>query len=188
MNHATNLSNQELISEALKNNEGVLAANGALSTITGLRTGRSPNDRFIVKENSTEEQIDWGDINKPFEEDKFHALWNKVSDYLSNKKTYTTNVHVGSNDDHYLPVKVTTETAWHSLFSKLIFVVPQIYNHTRCGVSRADRARTRRCASSTAATTRYSRTCCADASSARRSKTCASSLPVSASSRSRACA
>ena len=98
MNHATNLSNQELISEALKNNEGVLAANGALSTITGLRTGRSPNDRFIVKENSTEEQIDWGDINKPFEEDKFHALWNKVSDYLSNKKTYTTNVHVGSND------------------------------------------------------------------------------------------
>ena len=128
MNHATNLSNQELISEALKNNEGVLAANGALSTITGLRTGRSPNDRFIVKESSTEEQIDWGDINKPFEEDKFHALWNKVSGYLSNKKTYTTNVHVGSNDDHYLPVKVTTETAWHSLFSKLIFVVPQIYN------------------------------------------------------------
>ena len=128
MNHATNLSNQELISEALKNNEGVLAANGALSTITGLRTGRSPNDRFIVKESSTEEQIDWGDINKPFEEDKFYALWNKVSGYLSNKKTYTTNVHVGSNDDHYLPVKVTTETAWHSLFSKLIFVVPQIYN------------------------------------------------------------
>ena len=128
MNNTTNLSNQELISEALKNNEGVLAANGALSTITGLRTGRSPNDRFIVKENSTEEQIDWGDINKPFEEDKFHALWNKVSGYLSNKKTYITNVHVGSNDDHYLPVKVTTETAWHSLFSKLIFVVPQIYN------------------------------------------------------------
>ena len=128
MNHATNLSNQELISEALKNNEGVLAANGALSTITGLRTGRSPNDRFIVKESSTETQIDWGDINKPFEEDKFHALWNKVSSYLSNKKTYITNVHVGSNDDHYLPVKVTTETAWHSLFSKLIFVVPQIYN------------------------------------------------------------
>ena len=128
MNHATNLSNQELISEALKNNEGVLAANGALSTITGLRTGRSPNDRFIVKESSTEEQIDWGDINKPFEENKFHALWDKVSGYLSNKKTYTTNVHVGSNDDHYLPVKVTTETAWHSLFSKLIFVVPQMYN------------------------------------------------------------
>ena len=128
MNHDTNLSNQELISEALKNSEGVLAANGALSTITGLRTGRSPNDRFIVKESSTEEQIDWGDINKPFEEDKFHALWNKVSGYLSNKKTYITNVHVGSNDDHYLPVKVTTETAWHSLFSKLIFVVPQIYN------------------------------------------------------------
>ncbi|MEK9780551.1 MAG: phosphoenolpyruvate carboxykinase [Gammaproteobacteria bacterium] len=128
MNHDTNLSNQQLISEALKNSEGVLAANGALSTITGLRTGRSPNDRFIVKESSTETQIDWGDINKPFEEDKFHALWNKVSGYLSNKKTYTTNVHVGSNDDHYLPVKVTTETAWHSLFSKLIFVVPQIYN------------------------------------------------------------
>ena len=128
MNQVTNLSNQELISEALNNNEGVLAANGALSTVTGIRTGRSPNDRFVVKESSTEKQIDWGDINKPFEEDRFHALWNKVSNYLSNKKTYTTNVHVGSNNDHYLPVKVTTETAWHSLFSKLIFVVPQTYN------------------------------------------------------------
>ena len=55
MNQVTNLSNQELISEALNNNEGVLAANGALSTVTGLRTGRSPNDRFVVKESSTEE-------------------------------------------------------------------------------------------------------------------------------------
>ena len=55
---------------AIQNNEGVIASNGALTTQTGSRTGRSPNDRFIVKESSTENDIDWGVINKPFEESK----------------------------------------------------------------------------------------------------------------------
>ena len=122
------LSNEELIKAAIDNNEGVIASNGAFSTTTGERTGRSPNDRFIVKESGTHNLIDWGEINKPFDENKFDQLWDKVESYLTDSNCYSSNVHVGSHKEHYLPVKVTTETAWHSFFARLIFVCPDIYN------------------------------------------------------------
>jgi phosphoenolpyruvate carboxykinase (ATP) len=125
---AIHLSSEELIEEAVKNKEGVIASNGAFSTSTGERTGRSPNDRFIVQEPTTSDLIDWGDINKPFHAGKFDLLWDKVGAYLSNKNRYTSNLHVGSHEDHYLPIKVTTETAWHGLFARLIFVVPDQFN------------------------------------------------------------
>ena len=125
------LNNEELISEAVKNNEGVIASNGAFSTSTGSRTGRSPNDRFIVDEPTTSDLIDWGDINKPFNSQKFDLLWDKVESYLSKKNRYTSQLHVGSHEDHYLPIKVTTETAWHGLFARLIFVVPKEYNPSK---------------------------------------------------------
>ena len=128
---AFHLNNEELISEAVKNNEGVIASNGAFSTSTGPRTGRSPNDRFIVDEPTTSDLIDWGDINKPFNAQKFDLLWDKVEKYLDSKNRYTSQLHVGSHEDHYLPIKVTTETAWHGLFARLIFVVPQEYNPSK---------------------------------------------------------
>ncbi len=123
------LSNNELIDKAINNHEAVLADNGALTAVTGERTGRSPNDRFIVKEPGTQDLIDWGEVNKPFSSDAFDALWDKVESYLAEKDRYLTKVHVGAHSEHYLPVKVTTETAWHSLFSKLIFIMPDKYNH-----------------------------------------------------------
>ena len=125
---AFKLSTEELIQKAIENNEGVIASNGAFAANTGERTGRSPNDRFIVQEPGTSDLIDWGIVNKPFDEGKFDSLWNKVESYMAERDRYVSMVHVGSHDDHYLPVKVTTETAWHSLFSRLIFVVPNEYN------------------------------------------------------------
>jgi len=125
---AHHLCSEELIVEAVRNNEGVIASNRAFSTSTGERTGRSPNDRFIVQEATTSDLIDWGDINKPFESNKFDLLWDKVETYLTKKNRYVSHLHVGSHEDHYLPIKVTTETAWHGLFARLIFVVPDQYN------------------------------------------------------------
>ena len=122
------LNTEDLIDAAIKNGEGVLAANGALSLETGERTGRSPNDRFIVQEDSTSSLIDWGEINKPFNADKFNALWDKVDEYLAEKNRYLSKVHVGAHDDHYIPVNVISESASHSMFSKLIFIDPPEFN------------------------------------------------------------
>ena len=128
MSRILDLPNAKLIESAVANAEGTLTDTGAFLALTGNRTGRSPKDRFIVKESSTADKIDWGELNRPFDSDHFDALWNKVSDYLDNKDHYISNVHVGANKDHYIPVKVKTEKAWHSLFSKLIFIVPDAYN------------------------------------------------------------
>ena len=122
------LNTEDLIDAAVKNGEGVLAANGALSLETGERTGRSPNDRFIVQEDSTSSLIDWGEINKPFNADDFNNLWDKVDGYLAEKNRYLSKVHVGAHDDHYIPVNVITESASHSMFSKLIFIDPVDFN------------------------------------------------------------
>ena len=80
-----NLSRSHLIALALKNKEGVLASNGALNVTTGKRTGRSPKDRFIVKDLVTENTVAWGQINQPIAPETFDALWLKIRIALNRK-------------------------------------------------------------------------------------------------------
>ena len=110
----TNLTSAELIQRALERGEGILDKNGALVVQTGKRTGRSPNDRFIVKEPSSENDIDWGKVNKPFDSEKFDALWERVDAYLSTQEHFLSHLQVGSDPEHALPLEVRTQTAWRS--------------------------------------------------------------------------
>ena len=122
------ISTDQLIDAAVANEEGIIASNGAFSTTTGDRSSRSPEDRFIVKEAHTEDLIEWGEVNRPFDREKFNSLWDKVESYLAKRSSYISDVHVGAHPEHYLPVQVTTETAWHSLFARLIFISPDNFN------------------------------------------------------------
>ncbi|MDP1930615.1 MAG: phosphoenolpyruvate carboxykinase [Gammaproteobacteria bacterium] len=123
-----NLTPAQLIEIALQRNEGRLADNGALVVETGHRTGRSPKDRFIVQEQSTQDEIDWGAVNQPFSPEKFDALWARVTDYLGSVDLFTAELHVGSHPEHYQPVHVSAEYAWHCLFGSTLFIKAADYN------------------------------------------------------------
>lgn len=121
-----NLSIKEFIDIALSRGEGELASNQALVVKTGARTGRSPKDRFIVRDTITETTIDWNQINQPISPEKFQTLWQKSLQYLESRDTYFTSyLEVGAHAQLNIPVKVITELAWHNLFAHVLFIRPE---------------------------------------------------------------
>jgi len=119
------LSTAELVEHSIKKGEGVLTPSGALLTRTGKYTGRSPKDKFIVKEESVLNRVDWGPVNQPIEEEVFDKLYVKVVKYLKEKERYVFNGYAGNDARYSLPIQVINEFAWHNLFAKQLFVRQQ---------------------------------------------------------------
>lgn len=119
-----NLTPAELIEEALANGEGNLTDTGALMCDTGKFTGRSPKDRFIVKDDYTNEDVWWGDINIPFDADKFDSLMQKLVNNLKGKKLYVRDAYAGAYEKYRISLRVVNTQAWHNLFCHNMFIRP----------------------------------------------------------------
>ena len=119
------LTPNELHDITIQSGQGVENSSGALAINTGEFTGRSPQDRFIVKDSITEDKVWWGKVNIPFEPAAFDALYKKVTAYLSNKEVFVRDSYVCADPNYRLNVRVVTETAWSNLFCYNMFLRPE---------------------------------------------------------------
>jgi phosphoenolpyruvate carboxykinase (ATP) len=119
-----NLSTPSLIEEAIRRREGRLAHLGPLVVRTGQHTGRSPNDKFIVREPSCVDKVWWGKVNRPLEPDQFNLLHRRLLAYLQGKDLFVQDCFAGADPAYRLPIRVVTETAWHNLFARNMFIQP----------------------------------------------------------------
>lgn len=117
-----NLSTAALYERAIRRREGSLSHLGPLVVRTGQHTGRSPNDKFIVKEQSCEDKVWWGKVNRPFDDKNFYRIYSKMMAYIQNKDIYIQDCYAGTDEEFRLPVRVITENAWHSIFARNMFI------------------------------------------------------------------
>ncbi len=121
-----NLTGAQIYEHAIRRDEAVIGYDGQLIVETGQHTGRSPNDKFFVREPSSEHHIDWGKTNKPIDPKKFDALFDRVAAYLSEREVFSLDCYIGADERYRLPVRVLTEYAWQNLFARNLFIVPEI--------------------------------------------------------------
>jgi len=121
-----NLSVSALYEHALRRGEGELGFDGQFVVETGEHTGRSPKDKFFVREPGSEAHIDWGDTNRAIDPATFDALFARVTRYLSEREIYAMDTYVGADERYRLPVRVITQYAWHSLFARNLFITPDV--------------------------------------------------------------
>ena len=117
-----NLPAAALYEEAVRRREGQIARDGALAVNTGLHTGRSPNDKFIVQEPDSEAHVDWGKVNRPITPKKFDTLCKRLFGALKGKELFVQDCIAGADPRFRVPIRIITETSWHSLFSQNLFI------------------------------------------------------------------
>lgn len=127
-----NLGTAQLIEQAIQRGEGMLASGGAFVVKTGQFTGRSPKDKFIVRDSSTENSVHWGAVNQPMSSAAFARLEAKVLGFLQGREVFVQDCFGGADSSYRLPVRIITQLAWHNLFARQLFVrvdVAQIVDH-----------------------------------------------------------
>ncbi len=129
-----NLESTELIEMTVEANQGFFTKHRALVTETGSRTGRSPNDRFIVRGDGSKENIHWGKVNISVSLEIFTNLKSKLLNHISSSKNlFIQDLYCGSDNEEWLPIRVITESAWHSAFARNMFIRPdevELSDHT----------------------------------------------------------
>jgi phosphoenolpyruvate carboxykinase (ATP) len=121
-----NLSSAALIEQAVQRNEGSLSADGSFVAITRPHTGRSPDDKFVVREPESEAQLWWGKVNVPMQPQHFAALRDDVREYLGGHELFVQDLYAGAEPAFRLNVRLVTTSAWHALFARNMFIPPRL--------------------------------------------------------------
>ena len=119
-----NLTSDELHASTIEKEQGVEVNSGALAVNTGEFTGRSPLDRFIVKDDVTKDEVWWSKVNLSFDSDKFDKLYNKVTAYLSGKEIFVRDSYACADEKYKLNIRVITEYPWSNQFADNMFLRP----------------------------------------------------------------
>lgn len=119
-----NLTVTNLVEIAVQKNEGIVTSTGSLSVKTGKYTGRSPDDRYIVYDDETHENVDWGKINHQFPSGKFDKIFEKMKKYVEGKELFVFDGFAGADKENRLPIRIFTDHSWQSLFARQLFVRP----------------------------------------------------------------
>jgi phosphoenolpyruvate carboxykinase (ATP) len=113
-----------LVEMAVRRREGLLASNGALVVRTGQFTGRSPKDKYIVRDVSTESSVNWGTVNQAMSPEAFDRLYARLIVFLEAHELFVQDCFGGADPEYRLPIRVITQSAWHSLFARQLFIRP----------------------------------------------------------------
>ncbi|MEZ5047086.1 MAG: phosphoenolpyruvate carboxykinase (ATP) [Chitinophagaceae bacterium] len=117
-----NLNSETLTEQTVTLGQGTITDRGALSVHTGKFTGRSPKDKFTVKDQNTEQSVDWSDINIPMSPEHFEVLYNDVAAHLNNKELWVRDAYACADPNHRLNIRVVNETPWANLFCNDLFL------------------------------------------------------------------
>jgi phosphoenolpyruvate carboxykinase (ATP) len=120
-----NLPAASLYEEVVHRSEGRLAEGGPLVVDTGKHTARAAQDKFVVREETSDHHVWWGQYNRPFNSEAFSILHARLCGYLQGRDVFVQDCFAGADPDHRLPVRIVTQKAWHSLFARTMFVKPQ---------------------------------------------------------------
>jgi phosphoenolpyruvate carboxykinase (ATP) len=121
-----NLSVPLLYEHAVRRREGLLGAGGSFVANTGIHTGRSVRDKYIVEEPSSKDDIAWGEINRPVSEAVFERMYERVLGYFQGRETFVQDVFCGADPEYRLPVRLVSESSWHALFARNMFIRPAL--------------------------------------------------------------
>jgi len=120
-----NLPAEALYEEAVFRNEGKITHHGAFVVNTGTHTARAASDKVIVRENTSDKLVWWGEYNRPYDAEKFNDLFNRVQGFLQGRDVFVQDCFAGADPNYRMPVRIITEHAWHSLFARNMFLLPK---------------------------------------------------------------